>query len=123
MSNKKRTRGSLANPAHLLPTDGNGKIQVVIETANGSLNKYAFDEDLKVFALTKVLPAVPYDFGFIPWTRAEDGDPTDVLVLMNKPTFPACLLKCRLIGVIEAIEEADHSWTAITSTSLHGNPR
>jgi inorganic pyrophosphatase len=130
---KKRSRtGSLADPAHLLPTDGDGKIQVVIETPKGSRNKYAFDEERKVFALTKVLPAgmtFPYDFGFIPSTRAEDGDPTDVLVLMDEPAFPGCLLKCRIIGIIEgqqgkkkkgerndriiAIEESNHSYAHV----------
>lgn len=132
MLKKKNRPGSLADPAHFLPTDGNGKIQVVIETPKGSRNKYAFDEEQKVFALTKVLPAgmtFPYDFGFIPSTRAEDGDPTDVLVLMDEPAFPGCLLKCRVIGVIEgqqgkkkkgerndriiAIEEANHSYAHV----------
>jgi len=43
----------------------------------------------------------PYDFGFVPSTVADDGDPVDVLVLMDEPAFPGCLVKCRLIGVIE----------------------
>lgn len=132
MAKKKGRPGSLADPASLASTDGNGKIQVIIETPKGSRNKYAFDEELRVFALTKVLPAgmtFPYDFGFIPSTRAEDGDPTDVLVLMDEPAFPGCLLKCRIIGVIEgqqgkkrkgerndrviAIEEANHSYAHV----------
>lgn len=140
MAKKKSRAGSLANPVHLLPTDGNGKIQVVIETPKGSRNKYAFDEEQKVFALTKVLPAgmtFPYDFGFIPSTKAEDGDPTDVLVLMDEPAFPGCLLKCRVIGVIEgqqgkkkkgerndriiAIEEANHSYAHIHHVRELGN--
>jgi inorganic pyrophosphatase len=85
-----------------------------------------------VLVLKKVLPAgmtFPYDFGFVPSTKAEDGDPTDVLVLMDEPAFPGCLLKCRLIGVIEgqqggkkkgnrndriiAIEEANHSYAHV----------
>jgi inorganic pyrophosphatase len=84
-------------------------MQVVIETPKGSRNKYAFDSEQKVFALKKVLPAgmaFPYDFGFIPRTKAEDGDPTDVLVLMDEPAFPGCLLRCRLIGIIEG-EQGD----------------
>jgi inorganic pyrophosphatase len=48
--------------------------------------------------------AFPYDFGFIPSTKAEDGDPTDVLVLMDEPAFPGCLLKCRVVGVIEGVQ-------------------
>jgi len=65
-----------------------GSLQVVIETPKGSRNKYAFDEKQKIFALKKVLPAgmaFPYDFGFIPSTIAEDGDPVDVLALMDEP--------------------------------------
>jgi inorganic pyrophosphatase len=84
-------------------------IQVVIETPKGSRNKYAFDAEQRIFELKKVLPAgmaFPYDFGFVPRTKAEDGDPTDVLVLMDEPAFPGCLLKCRLIGIIEG-EQGD----------------
>jgi len=102
----KRKRDSLANPVRLALRDPKDEdiIQVVIETPKGSRNKYAFDVEQKVFELTKVLPAgmaFPYDFGFIPSTLAEDGDATDVLVLMDEPAFPGCLLKCRTIGVIE----------------------
>ena len=88
----------------LSPIDGSDKVQVVIETPKGSRNKYSFDTRQRIFALKKVLPAgmtFPYDFGFVPSTKAEDGDPTDVLVLMDEPAFPGCLLKCRVIGVIE----------------------
>jgi inorganic pyrophosphatase len=132
MAKKKNRLGSLADPVGLAPTDGNGKIQVIIETPKGSRNKYAFDKEQRVFALKKVLPAgmaFPYHFGFIPSTKAEDGDPTDVLVLMDEPAFPGCLVKCRIIGVIEgqqgkkkkgerndriiAIEEENHSYAHI----------
>ena len=84
--------------------DANSKVQVVIETPKGSRNKYAFDPQQKIFQLKKVLPAgmfFPYDFGFVPSTKAEDGDPLDVLVLMDEPAFPGCLLQCRPVGVIE----------------------
>ena len=84
-------------------------MQVVIETPKGSRNKYAFDAEQRVFSLKKVLPAgmaFPYDFGFIPNTLGEDGDPVDVLVLMDEPAFPGCLLKCRLIGIIQG-EQGD----------------
>ena len=84
-------------------------IEVVIETPKRSRNKYAWDEKLKAFTLSRVLPAgmsFPYDFGFVPKTRAEDGDPVDVLVLMDEPAFPGCVVECRLIGVIEG-EQTD----------------
>ena len=132
MAKRKSRARSLADPERLSATDRDGKIQVVIETPKGSRNKYAFDEEQKVFTLSKVLPAgmaFPYDFGFIPSTKAEDGDPTDVLVLMDEPAFAGCVLKCRVIGVIEgqqgkkkkgerndriiAIEEANHSYAHV----------
>ena len=59
--------------------------------------------------LKKVLPAgmtFPYDFGFVPSTKADDGDPVDVLVLMDQPAFPGCVFTCRPIGVIEG-EQGD----------------
>lgn len=79
-------------------------IRVVIETPKGSRNKYKFDPDLGSFSLSKVLPsgmAFPYDFGFVPSTEAEDGDPIDVLLLMDEPAFPGCVIDSCLIGVIE----------------------
>jgi hypothetical protein len=80
---------SLADPSELPCFAEDGTIlNVIIETPKGSRNKFAYDEKRKIFKLTKVLPvgmAFPYDFGFVPSTKAEDGDPTDVLVLMDEP--------------------------------------
>jgi len=122
--------------SQLKPLDAKdeGMIKVVIETPKGSRNKYAFDPKERVFELKKVLPAgmtFPYDFGLVPQTEAEDGDPVDVMVLMDEPAFPGCVLKCRPIGVMEgkqgekkdwerndriiAIEEQAHSFADIQS--------
>ncbi len=82
-----------------------GYVNVVIETPRGCRNKYKFDEELGVFRLGSVLPAgavFPFDFGYVPGTRAEDGDPVDVLVLVDEPVFPGCIVRSRLVGVIEA---------------------
>ncbi len=127
-------RNALADPSRLQPRDQNDKdlLRVVIETPKGSRNKYAFDPKEKVFELKKVLPAgmdFPYDFGFVPSTKADDGDPVDVLVLMDEPAFTGCVLKCRVIGIIEgeqgdkkdkerndrvvAVEKENHSWSDI----------
>lgn len=79
--------------------------RVVIETPKGSHNKYKFDEELGLFTLAGVLPegmSFPYDFGFLPSTLADDGDPLDVLLLMDQPAFCGCVIPSRLIGVIEA---------------------
>src|SRR5215471_19324706 len=99
---KKNGKAALADPALLSSWSKSKTIRVVIETPKGSRNKYALDADNKVFVLKKVLPAgmeFPYDFGFVPSTRADDGDPVDVLVLMDEPAFPGCVLTCRPIGV------------------------
>ena len=78
---------------------------VVIETPKGGHNKYKFDPDLGVFMMNGVLPEgmnFPYDFGFLPSTVGDDGDPLDVLLFMDEAAFTGCLIPSRLIGVIEA---------------------
>jgi inorganic pyrophosphatase len=92
------------------PRKSDQVIDLVIETPKGSRCKYEFDPKLRVFRLKHILPAgavFPYDFGFIPKTLAEDGDPLDVLVLLDVPTFAGCMLEVRLIGVIEAEQSQD----------------
>ena len=101
-----RVRSALADPSRLpsMAQEDKEIVQVVIEIPKGSRNKYAFNPAQKVFELNKVLPAgmtFTYDFGF-PRTKAEDGDPVDVLVLMDEPAFAGC----RLIGIIEG-EQGD----------------
>ena len=84
---------------------GGDPVTAIIETPCGSRNKYDWDEKRQGFRLKKVLPSgmsFPYNFGFIPGTRAEDGDPLDILVLMDAPAFPGCIIECQLIGAIEA---------------------
>ena len=102
----KHARGHLSDPSRLRikSPDDDGLFQVVIETPKGSRNKYAFDPDQGAFVLKHVLPAgmtFPYEFGFVPSTLADDGDPIDVLVLMDQPAFPGCVTHCRLIGAIK----------------------
>jgi inorganic pyrophosphatase len=96
---------SLAAPTRLKPIDKqDGLLQVIIETPAGSRNKFAFDPEQGIFVVKAVLPAgmtFPYDFGFLPRTLAGDGDPIDVLLLMDEPAFPGIAVRARLIGVIE----------------------
>jgi inorganic pyrophosphatase len=80
-------------------------IDIVIETPKGCRNKYAYDEEVKAFRLKKILPVgavFPFDFGFIPDTKGEDGDPLDVLVIMDEPAYPGCVVECRIIGALKA---------------------
>jgi inorganic pyrophosphatase len=129
----KKNAKSLANPTVLKPLQQpDGMLQVIVETPKGSRNKFAFDPDQRVFALRKVLPAgmtFPYDFGFLPRTQADDGDPIDVLLLMDEPAYPGVAVRSRLIGVIEgeqlegkknirndrllAVAEANHQYANI----------
>jgi inorganic pyrophosphatase len=97
--------------AELGAIDGeSGALNVIIETPKGSRNKFKYDEKLGVFRLSGVLPAgavFPFDFGYIPATLGQDGDPLDVLLLMDEPAFAGCLVPARLIGVIEAEQTED----------------
>ena len=82
-------------------------LNVIIETPKGSRSKFDFDPErgLFVFSGTLTLGAsFPFDFGFIPGTLGEDGDPLDVLVLLEEPTFTGCFVAARLVGVIEAMQ-------------------
>ena len=84
---------------------GSKHINVIIETPKGSGNKYTYDPETQLFKLSKILPqglSFPLHFGFIPGTRGDDGDPLDVLVLMDEPSYPGNLIECTVLGVIEA---------------------
>src|SRR6476660_7414172 len=87
-----------------IPTWADEKyIYVVVETPRGSTCKLEFDTKLRVFTLAKPLMAglsYPYDWGFIPSTKAEDGDPLDVLVIHDAQTYPGVVLRCRPVGVL-----------------------
>ncbi len=78
-------------------------VHAVIETPANTRQKYAFEPKYGLLVLKQTLAdglAWPYDYGFIPQTLADDGDPTDVLVINDTPTFPGCLLKVRILGAI-----------------------
>jgi inorganic pyrophosphatase len=82
-----------------------GDLRVVIETPKGSRNKYDYDPGCDCFDLATVLPegmTFPYDFGFVPSTIGQDGDPLDVLVLMDAPGVPGCIVRAKLVGAIRA---------------------
>lgn len=124
------------NPFTKLPPfdKESGDLNVVIETPKGCRNKYAFDEKLGLFVLKGVLAAghsFPFDFGFIPHTIGGDGDPLDVLVLMDEPVFTGCLVPSRLIGVIEAeqterdgkVERNDRLIAVASNSKTHSDVR
>lgn len=82
-------------------------MDVIIESPKGSRQKYTFDKEAKLFRLKKVLApglVFPFDFGFIPGTHGEDGDPLDILVLSEYQGFPGCIMDVRLIGCLQATQ-------------------
>src|ERR1700692_1329454 len=82
-----------------------GVCRAIIETPKGSRNKFDYDPESSLFMLGGLLPEgmmFPFDFGFIPSTLGGDGDPLDVMVIMDEPAHVGCLLDIRIIGVIEA---------------------
>jgi len=88
-----------------IPAIKDDAVNVIIETPKGSQNKFDFNPGYRLFVLKKTLPmgmVFPFDFGFIPNTKGGDGDPLDVLVIMDQPAYPGCLVTCRLLGVLEA---------------------
>jgi inorganic pyrophosphatase len=84
-------------------------VDVVIETPKGSAQKYDFDPNSHFFKLKKILPSgmvFPYDFGFVPNTKGQDGDQLDVIVISEFCSFPGCMIRCRVIGGIKAEQSA-----------------
>jgi inorganic pyrophosphatase len=87
-----------------------GIINVLIEISAGSKNKYEFDKDLNAMALDRVLSSsvhYPCDYGFIPNTLGNDGDPLDAMIIIDEPTFPGCVIAARPIGMLEMIDGGD----------------
>jgi inorganic pyrophosphatase len=82
-------------------------VYAVIEIPKGSRNKYEYDKDKEAFALDRVLYSpihYPAEYGIIPKTLWDDGDPMDILVVMDQPTFPGCVIETRIIGVMKMID-------------------
>jgi inorganic pyrophosphatase len=114
MPNSKSSQGKKrpGDPTRLpaFKKDDPNIVYAVIETPGGSRNKFKFDEEIGFFSLSGVLPQgmmFPHAFGFVPSTKADDGDPEDILIIMDEPTFCGCVVPCRLIGVIEAQQTED----------------
>jgi inorganic pyrophosphatase len=84
------------------------RVNAVIEIPRDSVNKYEYDKQLHVFRLDRTLFSpvhYPGDYGFLPQTLGLDGDPLDVLVLVEAPSFPGCLMEVRPIGVLCMVDQ------------------
>ena len=105
-------RGAMIHPWHDLPVGKQvpSEVTAIIEIPNGSRNKYELDKASGLFRLYRVLYSAvhyPGDYGFIPRTLAEDGDPLDILVLIEEPTFPGCQIDARPIGVLHMLDRGE----------------
>ncbi|WP_291693791.1 inorganic diphosphatase [Bradyrhizobium sp.] len=81
-----------------------GDVHAVVETPRGSRAKFAYDPKLETFALSKSLLTgltYPHDWGFVPSTKADDGDPLDIMVIHDAATFPGMVITCRVIGILQ----------------------
>lgn len=118
---------SAPNPAspytRLRPIEEDGETyRVVVETPRGSRHKYDFEEELGLFVLGGVLPigaVFPYDFGFLPATLGEDGDPLDVLLLLDDTCFTGCVVPTRFLGAVEA-EQTERDGRKVRNDRLIG---
>lgn len=93
------------------------RVNAVIEIPMGSIHKYEYDEKLHVFRLDRTLYSpvhYPGDYGFVPSTLGLDGDPLDVLVLVDAPSFPGCVIEVRPIGLLRMIDQGTHDAKILT---------
>jgi inorganic pyrophosphatase len=86
-----------------------GDVHVVVETPRGSRAKFAYNPKLETFILSKSLLtglSYPHDWGFVPSTKADDGDPLDIMVIHDAATFPGLVVTCRVIGILQIVQKS-----------------
>jgi len=99
-------------------------VYAVIEVPKGSRNKYEYSKRAGVIKLDRVLYSplhYPGDYGFIPQTYFDDGDPMDILVMMNEPTFPGCILEARPIGMLKMIDKGENDYKVLAVPATDPN--
>src|ERR1041385_5401743 len=104
----------MPNLAKLPTWTDDGDLHVVVETPRGARAKLKYEPDLRSFMLSKSLLlglTYPYDWGFIPSTQADDGDPVDAMVLHDAATTPGLVMKCKVIGVLQTLQKEKHKKT------------
>ena len=97
---------------------------VMVESPKGFNQKFDFEPDANRFRLNKILPAglvFPFDFGMIPGTQGDDGDPLDIIVISESGTFPGCLINCRIIGALQA-EQTERDGQTLRNDRFLGVP-
>jgi inorganic pyrophosphatase len=102
----------MPNLIRLPPFSDDGDVRVVIETPRGSRAKFRYDPELQIFTLSKSLLVgltYPHDWGFVPSTKAQDGDPIDIMVIHDAATSPGLVLTCRVIGVLQIEQQSKNN--------------
>src|SRR4051794_30672332 len=100
--------------------DASGNVRVVVEAPKGAVMKLRWQPELGAFEFHRPLPhgvAYPFDWGFVPSTRAEDGDPLDAMVLLEEPTWPGVVIATRPIGVLR-VSQRDEGEASIRNDRL-----
>lgn len=88
-------------------TDVPEVVNVIVEVPKGSRNKYEYDEEMGTIRLDRVLYSslhYPGDYGLIPQTLYDDGDPLDILVMVGEPSFPGCIIQARPVGLFRMLD-------------------
>jgi inorganic pyrophosphatase len=99
-------------------------VTAMVECPKGCNQKFDYDQKTKSFKLSKILPAglvFPFDFGMIPGTTGEDGDPLDIIVVSESGTFPGCFIECRLLGALQA-EQTERNGDTMRNDRFIGIP-
>lgn len=99
-------------------------VTVMIESPKGYNQKFDYEPEEKRFKLNKILPAglvFPFDFGMIPGTQGDDGDPLDIMVVSESGTFPGCLIDCRIIGALQ-VEQTERDGKTMRNDRFLGIP-
>jgi inorganic pyrophosphatase len=100
-------------------------VTALIECPKGYNQKFDYEPQEKRFKLSKILPAglvFPFDFGMLPGTKGEDGDPLDIIVISESATFPGCLVECRIIGALKA-EQTERDGDTVRNDRFIGVPQ
>jgi len=108
----------MKNLAKLAPFDDDRALRVIVESPRGSALKLKYEPDLRMFSVARQLPlgvVYPFDWGFIPGTRGDDGDPLDAMAIHATPTFPGVLLPCRILGMVEVVQREGQGPPAVNN--------
>jgi len=99
-------------------------VTAIVESPKGCGYKYDYEPGIRRFKLKKILPSglvFPFDFGFVPGTKGEDGDPLDIIVISELASFPGCAIDCRIIGAIVA-EQTERDGKSMRNDRFLGIP-